>query len=94
MIKEPLRVGRIVRSRAGRDEGRLFLVIREIDESYVLIADGDLRTVGKPKKKKRKHLEGTGEIRSSLRARLEDGDVIEDHEIRKALAADEPKEEC
>jgi ribosomal protein L14E/L6E/L27E len=52
-------VGRIVRSKAGRDAGRLFLAVAAFDEEHLLIADGDLRKVEKPKKKKIRHLEAT-----------------------------------
>jgi len=43
-------------SKSGRDKGRVFIVVDIIDDSYVLIADGDLRKIEKPKKKKIKHL--------------------------------------
>ncbi len=59
MTREPIEVGRIVRSKAGRDSGRLFLVIGVFDEEHLLIADGELRKVEKPKKKKRRHLAPT-----------------------------------
>lgn len=48
--------GTIVRSKAGRDKFRYFVVIEVIDESYCLIADGDLRKLEAPKKKKISHL--------------------------------------
>lgn len=38
-------VGRLVYSKAGRDQGRPLLVIRVIDNRLVLVVDGDLRTV-------------------------------------------------
>ena len=50
--------GSIVRSIAGRDKGSLFIVIsREGD--YVYLANGELRKVDRPKRKKLKHLQGT-----------------------------------
>lgn len=48
--------GDVVRSVAGHDSGKRFVVLEVIDEQYVLIADGKTRTVEKPKKKKNKHL--------------------------------------
>ena len=48
--------GMIVLSRAGRDRGRAFVVVDVLDSEYVLMADGRLRTLDRPKKKKRKHL--------------------------------------
>lgn len=47
-------------SLAGRDKGRLFAIIGRESENYVLIADGRLRTVQKPKKKKLRHLRVMG----------------------------------
>lgn len=60
MQVKPIGIGSVVRSRAGRDSGRDFLVIGILDEEYVLLADGDLRKAEKPKKKKVKHLSATG----------------------------------
>lgn len=48
--------GQIVKSKAGRDAGRHFVIFEVLDEDYVQIVDGDLRKVEKPKKKKRRHL--------------------------------------
>lgn len=49
-------VGQIVKSKAGRDMGRLFLVLDVIDSSYVFVVDGKLRKLSNPKKKKIRHL--------------------------------------
>ena len=78
-------VGQIVVSRAGRDAGRTFVVVRVIDDLYVEICDGDLRKVEKPKKKKIKHLNITGKIAEGLAEKLKSGDRITNAEIRKAL---------
>ena len=53
MKKAPILVGSEVISKAGRDEGRVFLVIESLDEEYVLISDGETRKMEKPKKKNR-----------------------------------------
>ena len=50
------RTGDLVISKSGRDKGRKLVVIKVTDENYVLIADGDLRKIEKPKVKKVKHL--------------------------------------
>ena len=78
-------VGQIVISRAGRDAGRKFVVVRVIDDLYVEICDGDLRKVEKPKKKKIKHLNITDDMAEGLAAKLKSGDRITNAEIRKAL---------
>jgi ribosomal protein L14E/L6E/L27E len=50
-------LGQLVVSLAGRDKGCICAVVGEPDdEGFVLIADGKVRKVEKPKKKKLKHL--------------------------------------
>ncbi|MBQ3037665.1 MAG: KOW domain-containing RNA-binding protein [Clostridia bacterium] len=63
-------VGTLVFSKAGRDKGEMFLTL-SVENGYAYIADGDLRRVEKPKKKKLIHLQRTnnkvelGEITNS-----------------------------
>jgi len=55
--KEPAyKAGDVVLSIAGRDSGRYFIVIEVIDGEYLMLTDGMLRKVEKPKKKKYKHV--------------------------------------
>ena len=87
----PIEVGCIVRSLAGRDQGRLFVVIQEIDQDFVFVANGKLRGMDRLKKKRRKHLKTTGAVVEELRARLAVGETVEDHEIRSWLKKEEEK---
>ena len=89
MNRIPVETGRVVISKCGRDEGRLFLVTGEIDEDFVLIADGDTRKVAKQKKKRRKHLKPTLTLSQELRERILKGDMPEDFEIRACLSKEE-----
>ena len=79
-------LGRIVVSKAGRDAGKRFLVIKVVDEQFVQITDGDLRRVEKPKRKKIKHLEPTGEVAETIEEKLKSNVRITNPEVRKALA--------
>ena len=79
--------GRIVRSKAGRDEGRYFVVIALEGDEFALVADGKRRGVEKPKRKRVKHLFVTEETISGLQERLAAGGRVENHEIRKWLSA-------
>jgi large subunit ribosomal protein L14e len=79
-------LGQIVVSRAGRDFGKRFVVVRVIDSLFVEVSDGDLRRVEKPKKKKIKHLDMTADKVDSLEEKLKSGTRITNAEIRKALA--------
>ncbi|MDO5725671.1 MAG: hypothetical protein Q4P29_05130 [Tissierellia bacterium] len=51
-----VRIGQIVKSKNGRDFGKVFLIYKIYDEQYVGIINGVNRTIAKPKKKKLKHL--------------------------------------
>ena len=91
MKKYPVELGSVVLSTAGRDEGRMFLVISEVDEDFVMIANGQLRKMDHLKKKRRKHLKPTGAVVSELRERLENGQKVEDYELRSWLLMEEEK---
>ena len=46
----------IALSLCGRDAGNYFIITEIVDHDYVMITDGKVRRVEKPKKKKLKHL--------------------------------------
>ena len=89
MNKYPIEVGAIVVSKMGRDEGRRFVVVQEIDADFVLLADGALRTMDHLKKKRRKHLKTTGIVVEEVIARQRQGAAIENHEVRSWLKREE-----
>lgn len=68
------KTGDFVISKSGRDKGRIFMVVNIIDEAYVYIADGSLRKLENPKKKKIKHLEFSGH--ANERTELETKDIV------------------
>lgn len=76
------------RSLAGHDKGRLYVIL-EADEDYLYLADGRLRGAEHPKKKKRKHAQVDYHLSPLLIERAEEGSVIRDEDIRKALAEKE-----
>jgi ribosomal protein L14E/L6E/L27E len=78
-------LGQIVSSKAGRDKDKVFAVVGIIDDKYVLIADGDLRKIENPKKKKVKHLQKYNTINEELKKKLETGIKIENIELQKDL---------
>ena len=85
MIEYPIEIGRIVLSAAGRDKGRFFMILDIIDEQYVYVVDGDLRTLVRPKKKKLRHLKLCGEVLEGIAAKLKAGSKVFDAEIRSAI---------
>ena len=74
----------IVRSVAGRDQGKLFIVLA-VEGEYLLLADGKSRKVESPKRKKRRHVlfvaADENRLSEKIRAR------ITNSELRKTLAA-------
>ena len=48
--------GQVVRSKKGRDEGKVYIIMDIIDDDLLLLVDGKLRKLDRPKKKKVKHL--------------------------------------
>ena len=89
MNRLPIEVGSVVRSLAGRDQGRLFLVVQELDDDFVMVANGGLRGIDRQKKKRRKHLKPTGRVVAEAKTRLAEGRPIEDHELRAWLSEEE-----
>lgn len=49
-------IGMLARSCAGHDKGNVYVIISE-DIAYVYLVDGKVRTLDKPKKKKKKHIQ-------------------------------------
>lgn len=78
-------LGRVVYSKAGRDSGRTFVIVNVIDEIYVYISDGDLRTVEKPKKKKLKHLNITNDVVEEIRELIISGQNLSNSKMKKFL---------
>jgi len=77
--------GMIVRSKAGRDCGKLFAIVGVLDPPFVYVADGDIRKIDKPKRKNLKHVELTGTMSALLVKKLEDKIRITNADIRKAI---------
>ena len=78
--------GDIVYSKAGRDAGRPFVVLSVADAQHVMLADGRLRRVDKPKKKKVKHLEKSGQVAELVAQKLSEGLRVTNPDLKRALA--------
>jgi len=85
-MQNPPRLGGVVRSKAGRDRD-LFFAILSIEEGHVTVADGKLRPMSRPKRKKLRHVHVTPHVLPELQLLLAEGKAVEDHHVRKALAA-------
>lgn len=75
----------IVFSLAGRDKGRLFIVM-ETEPDFVYLVDGKLRKLETPKKKRRKHVAFAGPLGERLAGKILREDKVLNSEIRRALA--------
>ena len=81
-------IGRVVYSEAGRDKDKHFIVVGILNEEFVYIADGKLRKISKPKKKKLKHLIFTDRIAEEIRELILNGDRVSDLRIKRFLEAE------
>lgn len=85
MVEYTVETGRLALSMAGRDKGKIFMILDIIDKQYVYIVDGILRTKDRPKKKKLKHLKLLPEVLNGIAAKLREGTKVFDAEIRSAI---------
>ncbi len=79
-----IKPGDIVRSKAGRDKDRYFIVLR-CEDIFAYVCDGDLRKTDKPKKKKLKHLKNSGVSSEYIKTKLEAGEKITNAELRRSV---------
>jgi ribosomal protein L14E/L6E/L27E len=92
-LNEDIHIGRVVYSKSGRDAKKYFVIIGTINEEYVYIADGSLRTIQKPKKKKIKHLIQSSLVSEEIKDLVLSGEKISNSQIKKFLqSADNNKE--
>lgn len=82
---EGIALGQIVHSKAGRDKNKYFIVVGVIDDAFVLVADGQLRKISNPKKKKLKHLVFHNQYADNIVGMLKDNEIILDVDLRKSL---------
>ena len=75
----------IVRSDAGRDKGKLFVVLA-VEGEFLLLADGKSRKVENPKRKKRRHVLFVSAEETRLADKLKRGEKITNSELRRTLA--------
>lgn len=80
-----LKIGQVVRSKNGRDIGKVLLIIDIVDDEYVKIVDGDRRTLDNPKLKKVKHLDIYNKVFSEIETKDLDKYQFNDAYIRKIL---------
>ena len=80
-----INISDVVVSTAGRDQGELFYVIDE-DPLYLLLANGKDRSLDKPKRKKRKHVQKVLRSETRVAGKIRLGDKVLNGELRRDLA--------
>jgi len=80
-----IHISDVVVSTAGRDTGDWFYVIAE-DPIYLFLANGKDRTLDKPKRKKRKHVEKVLRSETRVAEKLRSGNKVLNGELRRDLA--------
>ncbi len=71
-------VGRIVCSKAGRDKDYFMVVVKE-EGNFVFVCDGKERSLDRPKRKNKKHLQFTNTV-------LDSDSFETNKQLKKALA--------
>lgn len=74
--------GMLAWSRAGHDNGTLYVIL-DVEEEYVFLTDGRLKPVEKPKKKKKKHIQVKRIIPEELEQMSKE--TIKNEEIRRVI---------
>ena len=72
-------IGMLAVSRAGHDRKTTYVIIDEEDE-YVYLADGQIRTVDRPKRKNKKHIQVIKKVKLDKPA-----DGFKDIEVKRTI---------
>ena len=85
-MKEPFSFeeGRIVQSIQGRDAKAFFIILNQLEDGFVAIADGERHKLSHPKRKKTKHLRAKPEL-LDLETLRPEGGALQDSDLRRAL---------
>lgn len=78
-------IGQIVKILRGRDINKYAVVIRILDEKFVLIADGDKRKFDIPKKKNTMHLQFHNRISPEVSESIRESGRVTNGKLRFAL---------
>lgn len=77
--------GRLVCSIAGRDAGKVYIIIDILSETMVQVVDGNIRKLAAPKKKNIKHLKAYSQRAGEIEEKKKSGQRITDLEVRNIL---------
>lgn len=75
----------IVKSIAGRDQGKYFFVLA-VEENFLLLADGKTRKLESPKRKKCKHVAFVAHSDCRVAEKIRSEEKVTNSELRRTLA--------
>ena len=84
-LPDNLNISDVVVSTAGHDQGEIFYVI-STDDQFLYLANGKDRTLDKPKRKKRKHVQKVLRSETRVAEKILHGDKVLNSELRRDLA--------
>lgn len=78
-------IGMLATSKAGHDKSNVYVIVGET-ESWVYLCDGKIRTLQKPKKKNKKHIQIIKqEIDAGVQKRIREGHPVYDVEMKHLI---------
>ena len=80
-----IRISDLVQTTAGRDSGELFYCVGG-DDRYVLLVNGKDRTLDRPKRKSRRHVQKVLRSETRVADKLRTGGKVLNGELRRDLA--------
>ena len=84
-LPDNIHISDVVVSTAGRDQGQFYYVISTEDQ-FLMLVNGKDRTLDKPKRKKRRHVQKVLRSETRVAAKLVSGDKVLNSELRRDLA--------
>ena len=75
--------GKLAQSKSGHDKGSYYVIIKE--EADLYLADGRLKTVEKPKRKNKKHIQIIKKLPEEVTELLPQDGEFRNEEIKRAL---------
>lgn len=78
-------IGKVVSSIAGRDKNYLYVIVDQLDNDYMLLSNGNTKTIQMPKKKKLKHILVLDDINDEIKTLILSKNKGADLQIKRFL---------
>ncbi|MBQ5475799.1 MAG: KOW domain-containing RNA-binding protein [Lachnospiraceae bacterium] len=78
------REGELAKSKSGHDKDKIYVIVRE-EREYVYLVDGKYRTIDKPKRKNKKHIQMIHNGDSVVGEKIRNHKLVDDVEIRAEI---------